>query len=224
MTAAQRFLPIATVLALATALLTVMPASVGVASAQPGGVVLTAAGMDNDEQTAVAAVDGYWKRHFTEFFNKPYTSPHVRGAYTGTNGPTCGASRAQPMNAYYCPAGDYLAWDENLMSAGYKRVGNAWVYLIIAHEWGHAIQARMRRGQVSVADELQADCLAGAELSGAVRDGVIQMEPGDSQALADTLRVLADDTPWTSRSDHGDAQQRIAAYNKGAQGGVRACI
>ncbi|MBO0874743.1 MAG: hypothetical protein J2P19_15250, partial [Pseudonocardia sp.] len=77
---------------------------------------------------------------------------------------------------------------------------------------------------VSVADELQADCLAGAELSGAVRDGVIQMEPGDSKAIGDTLTVLADDTPWTNRQDHGDASQRISAYNKGAQGGAKACF
>ncbi len=205
-------------------LLTVTPASTGTASARPGPGPLLTASMADDERTAVAAVDGFWKRHFTEFFDKPYTSPTVRGGYTGSSGPSCGGSRAQPLNAYYCPPGDFLAWDENLMSAGYQKVGNAWVYLIIAHEWGHAIQARLSKRLVSQADELQADCLAGAELSGAVRDGVIRMEPGDSQALSDTLRVLADDTPWTNGRDHGDAQQRTSAFNKGAQGGVRACI
>jgi uncharacterized protein len=222
MTAAPRFLPMATALAFVALLLTVTPTAVGTASARPGPVL--AASIADDERTAVGAVDGFWRRHFTEFFNRPYTSPQVRGGYTGSNGPSCGTSRAQPLNAYYCPPGDFLAWDENLMSAGYNRVGNAWVYLIIAHEWGHAIQNRVSKRLVSVADELQADCLAGAELSGAVRDGVLQLEPGDSKAIGDTLTVLADDTPWTNRRDHGDAQQRIAAYNKGAQGGVRGCF
>jgi len=59
---------------------------------------------------------------------------------------------------------------EALMGAGYQKIGRAWVYLIIAHEWGHAIQARLSRRMVSVAAELQADCLAGATLAGAQRD------------------------------------------------------
>jgi predicted metalloprotease len=180
--------------------------------------------MAQDERTAVAAVDAYWRRHFREFFGRSYSSPTVVGGYIGTRGPSCGSQPAQPMNAFYCPSRDFLAWDQNLMSLGYRRVGDSWVYLIIAHEWGHAIQARVSKRLVSVADELQADCLAGAALSGARRDGLLRMEPGDDQEIASSLAALADASPWTSRADHGNAQQRIAAYNKGARSGVRGCI
>ena len=182
------------------------------------------AAMSEDEQTAVQATDAFWRRHFSELFGRPYHSPRVVGGYRGRSGPRCSGEASVPFNAFYCPAGDFLAWDEDLMSAGYQRVGDAWVYLIIAHEWGHAIQAQLDRDQVSVAAELQADCLAGATLQGAVEDRSIKLEPGDSEELAQTLVKVADDFPWTKESDHGDAQQRIGAFNKGAQGGVNACV
>jgi len=176
------------------------------------------------ERTAVAAVDGFWRRHFIQLFGRPYQSPRVTGGYRGGNGPTCAGQPALAFNAFYCPSQDFLAWDENLMDAGYQRVGDSWVYLIVAHEWGHAIQSRINRYRVSLATELQADCLAGATLAGAQRDGLIRLQPGDNQELTATLTALADTYPWTNRRDHGDAQQRIASYNLGVGQGVQACL
>jgi hypothetical protein len=176
------------------------------------------------EQSAVKVVDGFWKRHFTELFGLPYTSPRVSGSYLGTNGPSCGGQPAIAFNAFYCRPGDFLAWDENLMSSGFQKVGDSWVYLVIAHEWGHAIQARIKRGLTAISIELQADCLAGATLQGAANDGLVTVEPGDAQELARTLEAAADDYPWTNQRDHGDAQQRISSFNTGAAKGVKACF
>jgi predicted metalloprotease len=180
--------------------------------------------MASDEKAAVDSTEAFWQRHFTELFGQEYRGPRVSGGYIGEDGPSCDEQPSVPFNAFYCPAGDFLAWDENLMAAGYQQIGDAWVYLIIAHEWGHAIQARLDRGLVSVDAELQADCLAGASLQGAARDGLIQIEPGDAEEIGQTLVAVADDFPWTSERDHGNAQQRIAAFNQGASGGVTACI
>lgn len=180
--------------------------------------------MAEDEQSAVDATDAFWKRHFTELFGSAYRSPQVSGGYVGRAGPRCAGESSVPFNAFYCGDGDFLAWDENLMAAGYEKIGDAWVYLIIAHEWGHAIQARLDQSLVSSAAELQADCLAGGALQGAAQDGTIQIEPGDAEEIGRTLTEVADDFPWTSESDHGNAQQRISAFNQGASGGVAACI
>jgi predicted metalloprotease len=196
-----------------------VPARVRLVVAAPG-----VGGATKAERAAVAAVDGFWRRHFTELFGKPYRSPRVAGGYHGSGGPTCGGQPALPFNAFYCPAQDFLAWDENLMNAGYQRVGDAWIYLIVAHEWGHAIQFRLNRYLVSVAAELQADCLAGATLTGAQRDGLIRLQPGDNQELGATLTSLSDTYPWTSQRDHGDGAQRIASFNLGGQRGVQACL
>ncbi|HEY6747774.1 MAG TPA: neutral zinc metallopeptidase [Mycobacteriales bacterium] len=180
--------------------------------------------LDGDERSAVGATDAFWRQAFPDDFRRSYRSPQVKGGYQGENGPTCGGQPSVAFNAFYCPSEDFLAWDENLMAAGYRQIGDAWVYLIIAHEWGHAIQARLQADQVSVAAELQADCLAGATLFGAAERGLLQFERGDTEELARTLAAVADDFPWTKESDHGDAQQRTSSFNQGARGGPQACL
>lgn len=176
-----------------------------------------------DEQTAVRIVDEFWRRWFAEQGLK-YVAPQVRGGYVGRNGPSCAGQPSVPGNAYYCPSGNFLAWDENLMRAGYTQIGDAWVYLVIAHEWGHAIQAQLPNRLVSQAVELQADCLAGAALQGAADEGLVRIEPGDDREIAQTLRAVADDYPWTDESSHGDAEQRISAFRSGVSGGVDSCL
>jgi hypothetical protein len=180
--------------------------------------------MAADESAAVRAVDGFWRRHFPQYFHRGYTSPRVTGPYHGSKGPSCDGERTLAFNAFYCKPQDFLAWDDNLMSAGYQKIGDAWVYLIIAHEWGHAIQARLSKRWVSVAAELQADCLAGATLHGAQREGLLRADPGDDGEITRGLGAVADDYAWTASGDHGNAQQRVHAYQAGSQDGVAACF
>jgi uncharacterized protein len=175
------------------------------------------------ERSAVSVVGTFWRRTFAADHAR-YRAPRVVGDYSGRSGPRCGGEPAVADNAFYCPRGDFLAWDRNLMVGGYRQIGDGWVYLVVAHEWGHAIQARLARSQVSVAAELQADCLAGAALQGAADEGLVTIEPGDAAEIDRGLTVAADDTPWTDESSHGDAQQRISAFHTGSTGGVDACL
>jgi predicted metalloprotease len=176
-----------------------------------------------DERTAVQVVNQFWRQWFAEQGIR-YVPPRVEGGYVGTRGPRCDGQPSVPGNAYYCPAGNFLAWDENLMDAGDTQIGDAWIYLVIAHEWGHAIQAQLPGREVSQAVELQADCLAGAALQGAADNGLVQIEPGDDQEITRALVAVADDFPWTDQSSHGNAQQRTAAFRSGVRGGVDACL
>ena len=45
------------------------------------------------------------------------------------------------------------------MADGTDLIGDTWIYLVIAHEWAHAIQNRLDLGLVANGRELQADCL-----------------------------------------------------------------
>jgi uncharacterized protein len=176
-----------------------------------------------DEQTAVSVVDEYWRREFARQ-GEVYDPPGVAGGYRGSSGPSCAGQPSVPGNAYYCPPGDFIAWDDSLMAAGYDQIGDAWVYLVIAHEWGHAIQARLASSQVSRAIELQADCLAGAAITGAANEGLVQIEEGDDVEISRALAAVADDFPWTDTSSHGNAAERTANFNRGSRGGVEACL
>ncbi|OAR25243.1 hypothetical protein A8W25_06230 [Streptomyces sp. ERV7] len=174
-----------------------------------------------EARDAVNVVDDFWRSHWNQHFTGTYRSPKVVGTYTPNTpqAPSCGSQPAVPYNAFYCPAGDFIAWDGKLMSDGYAQ-GDSWVYLVIAHEWGHAVQRRVL-GLKDVAQELQADCLAGATLFGSEE---LQFEPGDTDELAQALTALADESPWTNSQDHGNADQRLSAFSTGGRGGVNACL
>ncbi|MCG2622624.1 hypothetical protein LVY72_11975 [Arthrobacter sp. I2-34] len=174
---------------------------------------------------ATAVVDGFWTRHWSEYFSGTYTAPTVMGAYDGnaTDAPFCGPEVLPPGNAVYCLPDDFVAWDLGLMERGYAE-GDAWPYVVIAHEWGHAIQARLDSALTSTASELQADCLAGATLYGSARDGHMIFEAGDQKEIVDILSFLGDETPWTSSADHGDPFDRVDAFDAGRRGGVGACL
>lgn len=181
-----------------------------------------------DIQTAQSATDAWWAKHWKDFFTGRYTAPNVVGLYDGNdveNSPTCFGDPLPPGNAFYCPDGDYVAWDKTLLELGYE-IGDAWPYLIIAHEWGHAIQADLSMDLQSVQYELQADCLAGAVLYGAARDNppLLRFEQGDEKEIVEGLNFIADEAPWGMTGDHGDSFQRIEAFNLGRTDGVPGCL
>ncbi|WP_051467016.1 hypothetical protein [Actinomadura oligospora] len=196
------------------------------ASLVSGSAAEETASLQQDLQDAQDIVDGFWRRHWTETFGGRYAPPAVLGPYDGANTatiPRCGARRLERDNAAYCPDGDYLAWDEDLMRDGYG-TGDAWVFMVIAHEWAHAVQHRMPSALVSARGELQADCLAGAALSGAARDGALRAETGDRIEIDAAFHQIGDGAPWARPGDHGTAAQRIAEFARGGARGVRTCL
>ena len=103
-------------------------------------------------------------------------------------------------------------------------MGASFIGAVFAQEWGPPVQGRLALPYQAVADELQADCLAGAALAGATADGLIQWDAGDVQEISDSLDALADETPWTDPDSHGDSSQRVDAYNQGVENGPNGCL
>ena len=179
---------------------------------------------------AVTIFDEFWATHWSEFFPGEYESPAVLGGYSGAVAFPCGdePADAEDMsdNAYYCFPDDYIAWDWGLFSERYldEVIGDSVVYLIMAHEWGHAIQGRMNEEAVSVTDELQADCFAGASISGAIADGTFLEDSGDRGEVFQALASFADEVEWGDVEDHGSADERIEAYQLGEAEGLAGCL
>jgi uncharacterized protein len=193
-----------------------------------------------DYATALQIVQGHWTKHWSDTFPGTYGPPGLitgsvygTGMYLGgTDKPVCGngaqAMVLGPDNAYYCgppfdPDDDYIAFDVNFLWRA-RDHGDMFVYMIVAHEWAHAVQARIDTTLRRVDYELQADCIAGATLQGAVNDGTLVLEPGDIEEVSVGLTAIADSSPWGKPGDHGDANQRIDSFSNGANNGVRACL
>ncbi|GLX93412.1 hypothetical protein [Herbidospora sp. NBRC 101105] len=181
--------------------------------------------IQGDIRTAVSVTRAFWASHWYDYFRVRYLPPRVLGGYNGysPNRPACGGQPLRPYNAGYCAAGHYIAWDVNLMRLGYE-YGDGWIYHVIAHEWGHAVQANLPPGLHWGRLELQADCFAGAALQGAADDGDLVWERGDTAEIQRILRLLSGDTPWTRPGDHGSVSQRMWAFRLGVRGGVPACV
>ncbi|MET1044908.1 MAG: neutral zinc metallopeptidase [Microbacteriaceae bacterium] len=195
---------------------------------QSGGVEETVAA---DYDAAVNLTNQYWATHFSEYVPGSYAPPHL---YIGAELPAglydapaetvyCGSTLLTDLNAWYCVIEDFVAFDIDLMLHSLT-VGDAFIYFVVAHEWGHAIQARAAPEQRDQRIELQADCLAGAALQGMANDGTLVFEPGDSEELVAGVASLGDPRPWTYPGDHGSADERVGELTRGMQLGVAACL
>src|SRR6185312_2644694 len=96
---------------------------------------------------AIVDIQAYWRTAFPEIYGTAYSdlSGGIWPVQRGTTGvPGCGEPRTRfgdiEGNAFYCPQGDFMAYDDdNLFPEIYDRYGSDVLAMIVAHEWGHAV-------------------------------------------------------------------------------------
>jgi hypothetical protein len=141
--------------------------------------------------------------------------------------------RVVQQNAFYCPEGDFVAWDdEGLFPKISAEYGNFVLSIVLAHEWGHSIQKRSGRlyDMETIISEQQADCFAGAWA------GRLGSNPADAELTAlrdsDLDRSLAGLIEFRdlvgfaemSAGGHGTAFDRIRAFQEGYEDGPSRCV
>ena len=122
--------------------------------------------------TAIDDVQSFWASTMPDVYGRSYEPiPDDRlFPYSSDDPPpACGGRGATPYeqvagNAFYCPVDDFVAWDvEQLVPQLEHRFGDFAVALVLAHEWGHVVQARTDSTiNATIYLENQADCFAGA--------------------------------------------------------------
>ena len=192
------------------------PASAG-QSAPP---VPTEAQIRQDLDDAVSVVDEYWREHFSDFFEGTYRAPKVLGIVDENTRTGCGA--AMRDNAFYCPADRTINFGVDFVMLE-AEIGDMHPYILVAHEWAHAIQSQIAKTDVWQAKELQADCMAGAVLADLVQDGDLVLEKGDDKEIKN-FYIALDGPKWKKHGDHGSPEQRIAMFDLGWNGGMDACF
>ncbi len=177
-------------------------------------------------EQVIASLEAYWGQALPEL-GVPFRAPQRYAYYRPDDGPgpSCGGEPAPARNAFYCPAGDFLAWDETgLMIPYYVQAGDFAAAFVLAHEFGHAMQARLpRKERAGILVELQADCFAGAWARAVQEQGLLEAGDLDEATLA---VFTARDLPGTSFTDpaaHGTGFERTRAFSDGYEGGPRTC-
>jgi len=179
---------------------------------------------------AIADLQDYWGQEFPKLYEKDY-EPVKGGFYavipSSGDFPPCAQDASEISgNAFYCATKDVVAWDaEGLLPELKDKYGDFVIPVVLAHEWGHAVQGRSNFTARTVTKELQADCFAGAWSKHAKEDGVFKVTAADlDTALAGILDLR--DTPGTSNIDpnaHGSGFDRVSAFQDGFDNGPEKC-
>ncbi len=203
------------------------------APADSGGVEITgdaSAPVNEIAIKAIADLQKYWTDEYPQLYGKPY-EPVAGGFYAVMPSqdapPPCTEDPAEVSgNAFYCASQDVVAWDaQGLLPDLQSRFGDFVIPIVLAHEWGHAVQGRSNFTARTVTKELQADCFAGGWAKHAQDTGVFTASPGDlDTALAGILELR--DTPGTVHIDtsaHGSGFDRVSAFQDGYDNGPQTC-
>lgn len=189
--------------------------------------------------SALSEIESFWAAGFEPVYGKEWR-PLEGGVYAAWPDreapiPGCGSSVSTyddvaTSGAFYCRDGDFIAYDDHELLPGLvDELGEEAVAIVLAHEFGHAVQARTDGfDQPVILKEQQADCFAGAwaahmtRRTGAtggfddtdIRTGLIAMiqirDPVEAGGLANP-------------EAHGTGFDRVGAFQDGFVGGIARC-
>jgi predicted metalloprotease len=193
-------------------------------------------------EAAARMLQEFWGARFPAEFGRPWdeidTFTAVRTRRPDAPPPPC-LERAADVSdqAFYCPTRDAIAWDaDGLLPDLYERFGTAGVVVVIAHEVGHAVQSRLGvddaqarepRRHPTVLLEAMADCYAGVVVAHLVEEPVPGLPIGLPER-DDALRALVGfsdpiGVDSADRSAHGNAFDRVSAFQDGYRNGAAGC-
>ena len=187
---------------------------------------------------ALYSLDQTWQPLFAQA-NVPFDTPTLN-FYSGAVQSGCGAAQSA-MGPFYCPADQGIYLDTAFYQQMTQQMGASGDfarYYVIAHEYGHHVQALTgvadqirsaqqanprQANQLQVLMELQADCYAGV-WAGKNRNLV---EPGDFEEGMTAASAIGDDTLMRQSGQrvspesftHGTSEQRMQALRLGMESG-----
>jgi len=187
-------------------------------------------------QLTIADLEEWWGSELPAVFGVAYEPVSGFGPYfiSQDDIPFCGGPLKREefeTNAFYCSIDDTVQWDaETLMAPLFQEFGDFTVALVLAHEWGHAVQARFGFddiNQPTIVGELQADCLAGAwtRRIEAEESDLLRLESGDLEEAMAGFLLIGDQlgsAPGGSNA-HGGSFDRLNAFFEGFNGGSVEC-
>ena len=210
----------------------------GAGAGQPGGTLNPQGETDEFVSYIVDDVQDFWAETFSQSGREyPITKLVL---FTRTTSSGCGQA-SSATGPFYCPTDQKVYLDLDFFDELRSRFGApgdfAMAY-VIAHEFGHHVQTATgvsqavqdtvsqdgsRSNELSVKQELQADCLAGVWAHSAISE----LDAGDVDEALTAAAAVGDDRIQESTSGridpeswtHGSSQQRQAWFTAGYRSG-----
>jgi len=191
---------------------------------------------------SLADIDIWLRTEYEPAFGEPFTPlegqvfagyPERTDELPGCGEPVTSYQELQQFVAFYCPLGDFIVYDDGgdgLLAQLASEFGPATIGIVLAHEYGHAIQARTGALQLNlptVATEQQADCVAGAWAGRAASGSAPGVPFADDDIRAGLIAMITVQDPVgidpTDAGGHGSGFDRVGAFQVGFQEGLDRC-
>lgn len=189
----------------------------------------------------ISDLDAWWAQEYPTIYGGEFTPVGaVYAAYPERPDdiPGCGTPRTsyQEVNefaAFYCGIGDFMVYDDGpsgLLHDLASRFGPSSVAIVLAHEYGHAIQQRaglLDQGLATIVSEQQSDCFAGAWAARASSGVVTGLTFTETDVNAGLISMLEVSDPLGidqySPGGHGSGFDRVGAFQEGFTAGATRC-
>lgn len=187
----------------------------------------------------VLLVEAFWGEEFADFAGsgayRPLDRERIVAVEDGETGlPLCGrepipnSTVEQNALAAVCPEGQLILWDDDdLFVELFEQYGATGPAIVIAHEFGHAIEFQAGvLNRPTVVIEQQADCLAGAFARWMSDRDLAPFDTPSSLDAAVGATVSFRDQPGSSAASdnaHGSGFDRVRAFQDGFESGVELC-
>jgi predicted metalloprotease len=189
--------------------------------------------------SALSDIEAYWAQEFPTVYGSEFKplSGGIYAAYPDRTEPIpgCGGSRTSQYsdikdNAFYCVDGDFIAYDDaSLLPQLVDQLGQSAVGVVMAHEFGHAVQSRAEEfNQPTILKEQQADCFAGAWAAHVARGEAPGLSFNDDDIKGGLIAMIQVRDPvelsgTVDESSHGTGFDRVGAFQDGFIGGAERC-
>ncbi|SFA61027.1 Predicted metalloprotease [Rhodococcoides kroppenstedtii] len=184
---------------------------------------------------ALDDIQKFWRQQYPMLFRGEFTPVRRLVSWDASAAPGegpvfCGDPTDGFVNAGYCSLDDSIGWDRGiLMPAMVDAFGPMSVVMVLAHEYGHAVQTQsgaLGDDDPTIVAEQQADCYAGAFMRHVAEGDSTHFSLNTSDGLNDVLAAtvaVRDEDPGDPDSVHGSAFERVTAAQIGFTDGVPAC-
>jgi predicted metalloprotease len=193
---------------------------------------------DNFMNAAFADIEEFWASELPAVFGIEFEP--VQGIFAhyperGDLPESCQGGVAYDdvaQNAFYTTCGDIIVYDDaQLLPSLVEQLGAAAVGVVAAHEYGHAVQARigvLDQDLPTIITEQQADCFAGAWSAHLARGESDTLSFGDREVKAGLVAMIfvrdqPGDFSQIDGTGHGTAFDRVGAFQEGFNNGVARC-
>ncbi|KWX20307.1 peptidase [Mycolicibacterium wolinskyi] len=187
---------------------------------------------------SVSDVEEYWKGAFRDAFGTGFTPVRKLVSWDaekpGSTAPFCGETTSGLVNAAFCPVDSTIGWDRGVLLPSLRKAyGEMAVAMVLAHEYGHAVQYQADLNPANtptLVAEQQADCFAGAYMRWVAEGNSARFTLSSGNGLNAILAsVISFRDPLFNRNrassggEHGSAFERVSAFQFGFTDGPETC-